>query len=274
MLNENLKKLIGSDTISEETVIKLSEMIQEHVAAEVLTAKQALQEEVDAKQKDLEDKEEALKEKDEEIKAKDEALKEKSEEVEAMKCEKEELVKKADAYMEETKEELEGRSKEAIEEAVQQLVEENAERFKQLEDYARMKTVFEAVKTVFEANGFELDNAVAIKEKEKELAQIVESYDSLFEEFGAIRDELEDKTKKLVIAESTKDLTEVQKEKFEQLLSDTEYLSEDKFRVSVAELVEKVSSVTAKDTKEEVEKLEESTDPRMKKYLDFYNSKK
>lgn len=261
MLNENIKKLLGEDSISEEVATKLFEMIDSRLQEAVDAAKKEVKDEMDAK----------LEEKDAEI----EKLKD---EKDALIAEKDEVVDKADAHVKEVKEEMEARTEKAIEEAVNSFIAKNSEAIKNAEKFERMNAVFESVKKAFEQNGFVLDNEEPLNEKEKEIKMMVQAYDELFEETHQVKDKLEETTKRLFIVEATKDLSEFQKDLVEKEIQSVEFLSEESYKDSLNSLVEKVSEKESEKTVEKDEKtnvLKESVvDERTQKQLEFMSKLK
>jgi len=134
---------------------------------------------------------------------------------------------------------------EAIDVAVDKFIAESENRFIQADEYARMKTLFEAVKTVFEQNAFALNENAAAEEAAAVLKEHREDYDALFERHMSLKDEnaalaMELETAKcaIIFEKATADLTDTQRERVGTLVENVEFDTIDEFVTGLKLIVE------------------------------------
>ena len=134
---------------------------------------------------------------------------------------------------------------EAIDVAVDKFIAESENRFIQADEYARMKTLFEAVKTVFEQNAFALNENAAAEEAAAVLKEHREDYDALFERHMSLKDEnaalaMELETAKcaIIFEKATADLTDTQRERVGTLVENAEFDTIDEFVTGLKLIVE------------------------------------
>ena len=295
MITDDIKQLLGEDTISEETALKLQELFETVLATRLQEEKEKEDKEKDDEKdkKDLEedddnesdddddsedkdkDKEKDLDESDD-LKAKDkeiEDLKQESEdkdkEIEDLKKDKEEIQEKANAYIEEMKSLIEERIQSSVDAAIVEFVNENKQMFEQLDQFNRMQDAFKLVQEAFETNGFVLNENIALENAKKEIDNTTSLYDDLFEKFETVEKELQETKTNLVFLEQTKDLTESQKEKVAKLAEDVSYEGSEEYSKVLSLLIEQVSQGT-KNTGEEKGNDHKNVSPQMKKWLDGF----
>lgn len=134
---------------------------------------------------------------------------------------------------------------EAIDVAVEKFITENESRFVQADEYARMKALFEAVKTVFEQNAFALNEQAAAEAAAAVLNEHREDYDALFERHMSLKDEnaalaleLETAKRAIIFEKATADLTDTQRERVGALVENVEFDTTDEFVTGLKLIVE------------------------------------
>ncbi len=134
---------------------------------------------------------------------------------------------------------------EAIDVAVDKFIAESEERFVQADEFARMKALFEAVKTVFEQNAFALNENAAAEEAAALLKEHREDYDALFERHMSLKDEnaalaleLETAKRAIIFEKSTADLTDTQRERVGALVENVEFETTEEFVTGLKLIVE------------------------------------
>lgn len=134
---------------------------------------------------------------------------------------------------------------EAIDVAVDKFIAESEDRFVQADEYARMKALFEAVKTVFEQNAFALNENAAADQAAALLKEHREDYDALFERHMSLKDEnaalaleLETAKRAIIFEKATADLTDTQRERVGALVENVEFDTTDEFVTGLKLIVE------------------------------------
>ena len=134
---------------------------------------------------------------------------------------------------------------EAIDVAVDKFIAEAEERFVQADEYARMKALFEAVKTVFEQNAFALNEQAAADAAAAVLNEHREDYDALFERHMSLKDEnaaleleLETAKRAIIFEKATADLTDTQRERVGDLVENVEFDTTEEFVTGLKLIVE------------------------------------
>ena len=134
---------------------------------------------------------------------------------------------------------------EAIDVAVDKFIAEAEERFVQADEYARMKALFEAVKSVFEQNAFALNEQAAAAAAAAVLNEHREDYDALFERHMSLKDEnaalaleLETAKRAIIFEKATADLTDTQRERVGALVENVEFDTTDEFVTGLKLIVE------------------------------------
>lgn len=134
---------------------------------------------------------------------------------------------------------------EAIDVAVDKFIAESEDRFVQTDEFARMKKLFEAVKSVFEENAFALNENAATEAAEALLNEHREDYDTLFERHMSLKDEnaalaaeLEIAKRAIIFEKMTADLTDTQRERVGALVENVEFDATDEFVTGLKLIVE------------------------------------
>lgn len=134
---------------------------------------------------------------------------------------------------------------EAIDVAVDKFIAESEDRFVQADEYARMKALFEAVKSVFEQNAFALNENAAAEETAALLKEHREDYDALFERHMSLKDEnaalaleLETAKRAIIFEKATADMTDTQRERVGALVENVEFDTTDEFVTGLKLIVE------------------------------------
>lgn len=240
-MNETeLKDILGDLSLNEAALAGLVNLVEGHV-------KKALKEtedELDKTKDELESTKAALSEAEAAAtKAEEEAEEAKKDLDEAMaqaEAEKEELKEHAQAYADSVRDAVVARVDEYTGMAMKEFIKENEEKFKSLEDYTRMKSIFESVKSSFEQNGFPLNESASIDALRKDVRDSKAAYDSLFEDLIRTRQELDTAKMAIIFEEASKDLTVTQKEKLKTLSESVQFTDVDEFQTTVGLLIEQV----------------------------------
>lgn len=258
-MNEQLKALLESLELSEETATSIQTILSEAFAAAKEEGKAEGKEEGKAEAKAESDKDaEELKESHELEVA---FLKEKANEY------GEHLKEKANAYGESIKESVSVKMKEYAEFAVEEFIAENKERFVETEEYARIKSAFDYIKEAFEKNGFNVQEDAQVVELQESLQDSTAKYESLFEDLSAAKEELNNLNRTLILERAVADLADTQKEKVNELLETVSFDSIEEYKDGVAMIVEQAKTVAAPaqidllDNKQQ-EVLTEQTKPK------------
>lgn len=155
-------------------------------------------------------------------------------------AEMEELKEQANRYGEYIREEVTNKVSDYTDYAVKEFIKENKAQFNRLEDYERMKSAFETVKTAFESNGFELNENARFESLQEELSDSKEAFDNLFEELRQTREKLETAEAALVFEAATRNLSETQKEKVRSLSENVSFDTLDELKTGLDMLIEQV----------------------------------
>lgn len=144
---------------------------------------------------------------------------------------------------------------ECVDIAVEKILDEHQEKFVKTEAFDKMKTVFEAIKEAFEANGFELnvDSRVdeKFKEAEKDYAAIFERYTNLKSKLEEVQSELELAQRAIIFESMTKDLAESTKEKIGQIVETVKFDDNQEFRTGLKLIVEGQTKMKKEDDDKE-----------------------
>lgn len=179
----------------------------------------------------------------------------------------------AQKYGDYVKEEMTGKITEYTNYAVKEFIKENKQKLNQLEDYERMKAMFESVKAAFEFNGYKLDENAGTKKARKELNEAKAAFNDLFEQFTKANDELAVAKQAIIFEGISKDLTLTQKNKLRQLAESVSFDTLPEFKQGLSMLVENVKregktpSAPAKTLLENGGKPAKVVDDAMASYL-------
>lgn len=242
MLNEQIKALLGEDTISEETATKLAELFEAAVSAAV---------EKNSEEKDAE-KAAALEEKEAEVAAA-------KKEAEDAKAEKEEAVAKADKAVADAKEESEKRVDEAVAAAAERILAESRDQFVALDRLDRTEKALNSIKSAFEANGFSLNESLELDQSKEALEQTTQALEEAKARAADLETALLISQCAVALHEMTADLADTQREKVEVMAEAVEVSSVEEYRSAVALIVEQVKASAVKAPS--VKPLEEGTKP-------------
>lgn len=265
MINDEIKALLGEDTISQETAEKLSEMLNAAIDAR-------LQESAEAKDQEHTAAITALTEaKDAEIAALTES---KDAEIATLKESVEEVTQKADAHIESMKALVEERIQASVDSAVAEFVTENKTMFEQLDAFNRMKSAFDTIQEAFETNGFVLNPNAELDATKTELSESVAAYDKIFGELETTKKNLDEAHIDITFRDATAELTESQKEKVKALSEGVSFEGVEEYSKVLSLIVEQVSQKSGDEGKV-VNESAKPVSPKMKGYLDYlYTGKK
>lgn len=249
MLNQQIKTLLGEDTISEETATKLAELFEAAVAAAV---------EKNTEEKDAE-KAAALKEKTEEVEAAKKEAEDAKADAEKSKAEKDEAIAKADKAVADAKEESEKRVDEAVQAAAERILTENRDQFLALDRLTRTEKALETIKSAFEANGFSLNENAELDQTKQALEEATKALEETKAHAIDLEAALLVSQCAVALNELTADLADTQREKVEALAESIEVSSVEEYRSAVALIVEQAK--TSGDKAPAAVVLEEGTKP-------------
>jgi len=142
--------------------------------------------------------------------------------------------------------------------AVGEFIKEQKDQFIHLDEYNRMKHVFETVKDSFERNGFQIDGSVELTEARNEVATAKDSFNSLYQQLQETKKELDLAQQTIVFKEMTESLTETQKERILSLSENVKFNGMDEFRSALKFMVETVTKDRGTPTTKPSAQLEES----------------
>lgn len=242
MLNEQIKTMLGEDTISEETATKLAELFEAAVAAAV---------EKNSEEKDAE-KAAALEEKEAEVAAA-------KKEAEDAKAEKDKAIDKADKAVADAKEEAEKRVDEAVAAAAERILTESRDQFVALDRLTRTEKALESIKSAFEVNGFSLNESAELDQTKESLDRATQALEESKAHIADLEASLLISQCSVVLNEMTSDLAATQREKVEALAEAVEVSSVEEYKSAVTLIVEQVKTSAVKAPAADV--LKESVKP-------------
>lgn len=147
----------------------------------------------------------------------------------------------AEEYGKSVQEELVGRLNEYSKYAINEFITEQKEQFVQLDEFNRMKHVFETVKHSFETNGFQIDTSKELTEAKTEIANAKESFNSLYTQLQETQKELATAQQAIIFNEMTANLTDTQKERIHDLSENIKFNGLDEFHSAMKFMVETVT---------------------------------
>ncbi len=256
MINDEIKSLLGEDTISEETAVKLAEMLNAAIEARLQE-----QEEKHALEKSK---------KDEEIEALKAEKEERDDDIVDLKESINEITARADAHVESMRELVEERIQSSVDAAVAEFVNENKTMFEQLDQFNRMKASFSLIQEAFESNGFVLNENAELDAVKAELNESTKAYDDLLAELDTTKKTLEEAQIDIAFRTATAELTESQREKVKSLSEGVSFEGVEEYNQMLSLIVEQVSNkTTGQETLTEGEESPKTRSPKMQSYLDY-----
>lgn len=191
-----------------------------------------------------------------------------------MKDQLNEVTEKANAYAEYVVEEITKKVEDYCEFVIEQFIQENKEKFIDIEEYGRMASTLHAVREAFERNYFQMSENPGQQELNRKLAESRSSFNALFEEHRKLKTQLENfeqfiekEARQKVFDELTEDLAESQKEKIEKLIEQSNFKDIDGFKTGLSIMVEEFTSHTPEKKKETPESKKVITEGKMAEYL-------
>lgn len=238
-ISRELKELLGSAELSEDTLIKIKLMIEQAIQSRISS---------------LQEKIETLK-------------KEHARKIKLIKA-------KADEYGQYVVQEMSDKVDAYAEYVVEKFIEENKAALIEHQEFSRMKDVFDNVKRAFEDGLFKLDESACVSDLRAKLAESTEAYNKLFEETAALKKQLEELQYGVVFEALTKDLADTQREKISRLIENVSFASIDEFKRGVELMIEEIVASSRKEQLNEEESSNShgfGTQPqiseKMKQYL-------
>jgi uncharacterized protein YdcH (DUF465 family) len=257
-LDQNeIKKLLEGVELEEGAVAGIAAMVDKSINEKVEAAKAEAATQVTA-----------LSEENETLKAQIATLMEKADEYGKKMADeaRAEVSALAEEYGKYVQQETAERLNEYAKYAASEFIKEQKDQFVQLDEYNRMKHVFETVKNSFESNGFPVNDEVALTEARKEVETSKTSFNSLFEKHEELKKELETAQQKIIFNEMTAGLTDVQKERLVGLSENVKVDGVEQFRSALKFMVETVTktptTAAAKPTATKLEESREVVDPK------------
>lgn len=234
---EELKALFPEAELSEDTVLKIKIMVENAIKEKVDAAlvesaatfeaeKAELQSQIQAVQEQAAAYEQYAATEIESIKAK---AQEYSEYV------VQEMTEKVDAY---------------AEYVVEKFIEDNRQALVEGQEYSRMKSVFESIKSAFEGAEYELVQVDKSSEHDAALQEAKSSYNSLYDKYQAVLKENEEMQYAMVFESLTKDLADTQKEKIKALIEHVSFVDVAEFKRGVELMIGQISEGASTATEE------------------------
>lgn len=263
-MNEEIKALLESAGISEETATQLQAILSEALTAAKEEGKKEAEDKAEEDSKVLKESHEAA----------ISDLMEKANEYGAF------LMEKANDYGNHINTMLSEKVQQYADHAIEDFIAENKERFVQTEEYERMQGAFAYIKEAFERNGFDVREDVHVQDLKSSLEESTEQYERVFEDLTAAREEIDALKRKSILSEATANLADTQKEKVNELLEAVSFDSLEEFQSGIALIVEQAQQVAvvpspASDElaplNEEVKRSEKAIDPSVAKYVSRSN---
>lgn len=264
MTKEELIALTEGLPLSEDTVEKMQQKLQESIGDAVSKARvetaseiQSLKEEIEL----LEHENEDLIEKAEEYA---ELLKTELQEQHETELtdQRENLIEKAEEYAGTIAEEYANKLESYAQYVVENFVQENKESLIESRKYEKMCEVVEGIKnSLQESLNLVVEPSDETAELNGKLEESKNEYNKLAEAYANLRKEVADLEKKNIFESETKNLADTQKEKVQRLMEGTE-VSSDEYRRRLKLVVEEVS--TEKMITETVEKPQMVSNPGFK----------
>jgi len=224
MLNDQIKSLLGEDTISENTAVALVSLIEKAI------------------QNAVAEKETVIAEKETVIAEKVAELERVMQEVCSVKEEKEAIIAKADQAVEKAKEEMNERFEFAVKEATERFLTESRDQFITADRFNRMEKAFNAIRGAFETNGFQLNENVALDEANAKLKEATTKINEANSKIHDLESSLLAAQCSAILSESMNGLAETQKEKVETMLESVEYSTIEEYDEVVKMIVEQVKA--------------------------------
>lgn len=183
------------------------------------------------------------------------------------------LQNKANDYGKFIAEELSTKIDDYTDYVVEKFVAEHESSLLEQAEYNRMKQLFEDIKVSFEQNHFKLNESQEpqTSDLEMKLSESTKAYTELYNEFVSTKKQLEDAQFAMIFENMTRDLTDTQKERVNNLLKNVSFSSLSEFKRGVELMVEEFSTSTTQ-TVNELELLDSSQqkkpiDDRMQQYI-------
>lgn len=183
------------------------------------------------------------------------------------------LQNKANDYGKFIAEELSTKIDDYTDYVVEKFVAEHESSLLEQAEYNRMKQLFEDIKVSFEQNHFKLNESQEPQNSDLEmkLSESTKAYTELYNEFVSTKKQLEDAQFAMIFENMTRDLTDTQKERVNNLLKNVSFSSLSEFKRGVELMVEEFSTSTTQ-TVNELELLDSSQqkkpiDDRMQQYI-------
>ena len=240
--NDELKALFPEIEITEDTLLKIKIMVESAIKAKVDAATSELTAAHDAAiAKITEDLEDAIAARD--------MLKEQAEEYAEYVVQ--EMTEKATSYAEYVVQEMTEKVDAYAEYVVEKFIEDNQQALQEGQEYARMQSVFESVKSAFEQAGYELTAVDKSAEHDAAIAEAKASYNELFDKHQKLIKENEEMQYAMVFESLTKDLADTQKEKLKSLIESVSFEGVSEFKRGVELMIAQISEGAASAATEE-----------------------
>ena len=180
------------------------------------------------------------------------------------------LQEKANAYGEYVIEELSDKVDDYTSYVVEKFVDEHKSNLLEQAEYDRMKKLFEDVKTSFELNHFKLNEEVKQLDSEDitKLEESTKAYNELYGEFVNTKKQLEDMQFSMIFESMTRDLTDTQKERINNLIKNVSFSSIAEFKRGVELMVEEISTSSKSVQLNEIEYQQDIIDSAPQKPID------
>lgn len=181
----------------------------------------------------------------------------------------EEMTRKTETEVQKIQEDLCEKVDNYCQYVVERFIEDNKDRWVELNEVNQTREVLAKIKKVFEENYFILEATPANESLVSDLKEAKETYKTLFNDHVKLKEEFENIKRKTIFEESTKNLADTQKEKVSKLIEGLKFNSEKEFSKGIKLMVEEVVKEVKKEptSTEEVISTSSKNSDRMNSYL-------
>lgn len=138
-----------------------------------------------------------------------------------------------------------GKVNDYVEIVVGKYINENSDRFKELETFGRICEAFNSIKNAFEENGFVVQNK-GIEKLTESVKTHKENFELVLSELKQAQKELEEAKRTIIFENKTRDLSYIQREKVTELLQSMEFEDLEGFEKGLNIVVEQYNSKPGK----------------------------
>lgn len=130
----------------------------------------------------------------------------------------------------------------SLEEAVQNFLTENTDKFVAADEFDRMKTAFENIHSAFETNGFVLNENTELEKLRTSTAALIDRHDETLTQLAEANKALDELKREKIIAKAVEGLTEMEAEKVIAISDAITFDDLDELSEGLTLIVERISS--------------------------------